>query len=71
MTDEELEEGFRSLAEHLSKGGNKSHRRYEVKSTNGRLMLVRDEFCRAFDVAMAKTFGTEIEPDDKDGTFLS
>ena len=70
MTDEELEEGFRSFAEQLNKIGNKSNRRYELKSMDGRLMLVRDEICRAFEIAMAEAFGTELEPDDKDGTFL-
>jgi hypothetical protein len=71
MTDEETEEEFfRSFTEHLSKMGNKSHRRYELKSFDGRLMLVRDEFCRAFDIAIADAFGTDLEPDDKDGMFL-
>ena len=71
MTNEELEENFRSFAEHLNKIGNKSHRRYELKSMDGRLVPVRNEVCRAFDEAMFEAFGTEIEPDDKDGTFLS
>jgi hypothetical protein len=70
MTDEETEEDFRSFTEHLSKMGNRSYRRYELKSIDGRLMLVRNEFCRAFDIALANAFGTDLEPDDKDGIFL-
>jgi hypothetical protein len=71
MTDEELEEGFRSLAEYLSKKGNTNHRRYELKSVDGRPMLIRDDFCRAFEAAVSETFGIDIEPDDRDGTFLA
>jgi hypothetical protein len=70
MTDKETEEDFRSFTEHLSKTGNKSHRRYELKGIDGRLMLVRDQVCRAFDIAIAEAFGTDLEPDDKDGIFL-
>ncbi len=33
-------------------------------------MLARNEICRAFDVAITEAFGTKLEPDDKDGTFL-
>jgi hypothetical protein len=33
-------------------------------------MLVRNEICRALDIAMVEAFATEVEADDKDGTFL-
>ena len=70
MTDAELEAGFRSLAELLRKKGNKNYRRYELNRVDGRWMLVGDEFDRMFDNALNEAYGTEPEPDDKDGMFL-
>jgi hypothetical protein len=68
--DEDVVETARELAALLAKGGSKACRRYEVKRVNGRLMLVRDEVDRYFDLAMHEVFGTELEPDEKDGMFL-
>jgi hypothetical protein len=70
MEARDLEEGFRKLAAVLSKQGNKGFRRYDLKRVDGRLMLVRDEIDRAFDLAMSEVCGIELEPDEKDGTFL-
>ena len=41
-----------------------------MEQMDGRLMLVRSEIDRFFDLAMSEVFGTELEPDDKDGMFL-
>jgi hypothetical protein len=70
MIDAELEEGFRSLAEHLRKQGNRSYRRYALQRVDGRWMLVRDELDLMFENVLNEVCGTEPEPDDKDGTFL-
>ena len=53
-----------------SKESKKRFRRYELAQMDGRLMLVRSEIDRFFDLAMSEVFGTELEPDDKDGMFL-
>jgi hypothetical protein len=66
----DLEEDFSKLAALLSKQGNRAFRRYELKRVDGRLMLVRDELDRAFDLAISEVCGIELEPDEKDGTFL-
>ena len=52
------------------KKGNKAFRRYELKLVGGRLMLVRNELDRMYDLALRDACGCEIEPDDKDGIFL-
>jgi hypothetical protein len=70
MGTADLEEEFAELAALLSKQGNRAFRRYDLKCIDGRLMLVRDEVDRAFDLAMSEVFGIEIEPDEKDGTLL-
>src|SRR5258708_29091060 len=70
MTDEELGESLRSLAERLSKQGNRNYRRYELKCVDRRYMLVRNEICRMVEQAINEAYHTEPEPDDKDGTFL-
>jgi hypothetical protein len=70
MDSDELEEGFRRLAALLTKQGNRSFRRYELKRVDGRLMLVRNEIDLAFDLAISEVCGIELEPDEKDGTFL-
>jgi len=41
-----------------------------LKRVDGRLMLVRNEIDRAFDLAISEVCGIELEPDEKDGTFL-
>jgi hypothetical protein len=68
--DEDMLGTARELAALLAKGSSKACRRYVVRRINGRLTLVRDELDRYFDLAMHEVFGTELEPDDKDGTFL-
>ena len=45
-------------------------RRYDLKRVDGRLMLVRNEIDRAFDLAMSEVCGIELDPDEKDGMFL-
>jgi hypothetical protein len=70
MESGDIEEDLRSLAELLSKQGNRAFRRYELKRIDGRLMLVRNEIDRAFDLAISEVYGVELEPDEKDGTFL-
>jgi hypothetical protein len=70
MGTADLEENFAELAALLSKQGNRAYRRYDLKRIDGRLMLVRDEIDLAFDLAMSEVFGIELEPDEKDGTFL-
>ncbi len=65
-----MEEDPSRLAALLSKQGNRGYRRYELKSIDGRLMLVRDEVDRAFDLAISEVCGIELEPDEKNGTFL-
>ena len=42
----------------------------ELKIVGGRLMLVRNELDRMYDLALRDDCGCEIEPDDKDGMFL-
>ena len=66
----DMEADVGALAAVLSKKGNKGYRRYQLKCIDGRLMLIRDELDRIFDLVMSEVCGTELEPDDKDGTFL-
>ena len=68
--DDDMVDTARELAALLTKGGSKACRRYEVRTVNGRPMLVRNEIDRYFDLAMSEVFGTELEPDEKDGMFL-
>jgi hypothetical protein len=70
MGSADLEENFAELAALLSKQGNRAYRRYDLKHIDGRLMLVRNEIDRAFDLAISEVCGVELEPDEKDGTFL-
>jgi hypothetical protein len=70
MGSDDLEENFTELAAQLSKQGNRAYRRYDLKRVKGRLMLVRNEIDRAFDLAICEVCGVELEPDEKDGTFL-
>jgi hypothetical protein len=65
-----MEEGFAELVALLSKQGNRGYRRYELKKMDVRLVLVRHELDRLFELAVSEAFGTELEPDDKDGMFL-
>jgi hypothetical protein len=60
----------RRIREALEQGKQKRFRRYELRKIDGRLMLVRNEIDRFCDIAMSEVFGTELEPDDKDGMFL-
>jgi hypothetical protein len=68
--EEDMEQDVGRFAELLSKESNKRYRRYELRQIDGRLMLVRNEIDRFFDLAMSEVFGIELEPDDKDGMFL-
>jgi hypothetical protein len=70
MGTADLEEDFSKLVALLSKQGNRAFRRYELKRLEGRLMLVRNEIDLAFELAISEVFGIELEPDEKDGTFL-
>jgi hypothetical protein len=70
MNSDELEDGFRRLAALLTKQSNRSFRRYDLKRVDGRLMLVRNEIDLAFELAISEVYGIELEPDEKDGTFL-
>jgi hypothetical protein len=65
-----MEQDVATFAELLSKESNKRYRRYDLRQIDGRLMLVRNEIDRLVDLAMSEVFGTELEPDNKDGTFL-
>jgi hypothetical protein len=65
-----MEEDFGRLAALLSEQGNRGYRRHHLKRVHGRLMLVRDEIDRAFDLAISEVCGIELEPDQKEGTFL-
>ena len=67
MGTDDLEEGFAKLAAILSKQGNRGFRRYDLKRVDGRMMLIRDEIDRAFDLAMSEVCGIELEPDEKLG----
>jgi hypothetical protein len=58
------------LAAVLSKQRNRGFRRYDLKRVDGRLMLVRNEIDRAFDLAMSEVYGIELDPDETDGMFL-
>ena len=60
----------RRIREALEQGSKKGFRRYELRKIDGRLMLVRNEIDRFFGIAVSEVFGTELEPDDKDGMFL-
>jgi hypothetical protein len=68
--EEDMEQDVRAFAELFSKGGKRGYRRYELRKIDGRLTLVRDEIDRFFDLAISEAFGTELEPDDKDGMLL-
>jgi hypothetical protein len=68
--EQDLDQDVGTFAELFSKGGKGRGRRYELRQINGRPMLVRNEIDRFFDLAMSEVFGTELEPDDKDGMFL-
>ena len=70
MGTADMEEDLDRLAAVLRKQGNRGYRRYELKRVDGRLMLVRNEVDRAFDLAISEVCGIELEPDGKDGTFL-
>jgi hypothetical protein len=70
MGTADMEEDLDRLAAVLRKQGNRGYRRYELKRVDGRLMLVRNEVDRAFDLAISDVCGIELEPDEKDGTFL-
>jgi hypothetical protein len=70
MGTADMEEDFSELAALLNKQGNRACRRYELKAVGGRLMLVRNEIDLAFELAMSEAYGIELEPDEKDGTFL-
>jgi hypothetical protein len=65
-----MEEEAGAFAALFGKKGNKGYRRYELRQIDGRLMLVRNEIDRYFDLAMSEVFGIELEPDEKDGMFL-
>jgi hypothetical protein len=52
------------------RNGNKAYWSHELKIVGGRLMLVRNELDRMYDLALRDDCGCEIEPDDKDGMFL-
>jgi hypothetical protein len=69
--EKDLEQDVSTFAELFSKGSKRGGRRYELREIDGRLMLVRNEIDRFFDLAMSEVFGIELEPDDKDGMFLS
>jgi hypothetical protein len=68
--EKDMEEEAAAFAALLRKKGNKAFRRYELTQVNGRLMLVRNEIDRSFDLAISEVFGIELEPDEKDGMFL-
>jgi hypothetical protein len=70
MGNADMDEGFGRLAALLSKQGNRGCRRYDLKRVDGRLMLVRDEVDRIFELVMSEVYGIEFDPDDKDGKFL-
>jgi hypothetical protein len=70
MGTADMEEDLDRLAAVLRKQCNRAYRRYELKRVDGRLMLVRNEVDRAFDLAISDVYGIELEPDEKDGTFL-
>jgi len=38
---------------------------------HGRLMLVGDQLDLLFELALSDVLGADVEPDDKDGMFLS
>jgi len=70
MGTADMEQDFSKLAALLSKQRYRAYRRYDLKYIDGRLMLVRNEIDRAFDLAISEVCGIELEPDEKDGTFL-
>jgi len=70
MGTADLEEDFSKLAALLSKQRNRAFRRYELKRVGSRLMLVRNGIDLAFELAISEVCGVELEPDEKDGTFL-
>jgi hypothetical protein len=65
-----MEEDSAELAGLLLKRGKRAFRRYHLKFSDGRLMLVRDELDRLFDLVLCEVCGCDVEPDEKDGTFL-
>jgi hypothetical protein len=68
--EEDMEHDVGTFAALLGKQSIKGYRRYELRQIDGRLMFVRNEIDRFFDLAMSEVFGIELEPDDKDGMFL-
>ena len=66
----EIGEDQRALFALLKKQGNKRHRSYDLIPVDGRLMLVRNKLDSMIEEAIAAAYATELEPDDKDGTFL-
>jgi hypothetical protein len=60
-----------ALARLFDQKGNRAYRRYTLKQVDGRLMLVRDQLDLFFELALSDVLGTDMEPDDKDGSFLS
>jgi hypothetical protein len=71
MGTADMEEEFAQLAALLSKQGNRGYRRYDLKRIDGRLMLVRDEIDRAFDLAISEVYGIELEPDEMERFWIS
>ncbi|OAF05819.1 hypothetical protein AYJ54_02725 [Bradyrhizobium centrolobii] len=65
-----MQENLGRLAAVLRQEGSNGYRRYHLERIDGRLMLVRDELDRFFDLAMRDVFGAELEADDKHGVFL-
>jgi hypothetical protein len=66
----EIGEDERALFALLKKERNKRHRSYDLMAVDGRLILVRNKFELMIEEAIAAAYGTELEPDDRDGTFL-
>jgi len=69
MELDDMEADVGALAAVLSKKGNKRYRRYQLKCIRP-TDVIRDELDRIFDLVMSEVCGTELEPDDKDGTFF-
>jgi hypothetical protein len=68
--DDDMQRDVSAFAELFNKQTNRGGQRYELRQIGGRLMLVRNEIDRFFDLAMSEVFGIELESDDKDGIFL-
>lgn len=63
--EKDMEQDVAAFARLLSKESKKGFRRYELRKIDGRLMLVRNEIDRFFDIAVSEVFGAELEPDDR------